>query len=174
MKQVSHGALVALALVVALAGCHQESLPEEAANATNEAGNGVAAASAPGLALRQIPLTIASHGRAHRFTVELAASEAEQEQGLMYRQSLAPDAGMIFPFDQPRVANFWMKNTYIPLDMIFIRKNGSIARIAANAVPTTLDVVSSNEPVTAVLEIAGGRAAELGLSSGDVVHWAQP
>lgn len=91
----------------------------------------------------------------------------------MFRQSLAPDRGMIFPRDPPGDATFWMKNTLIPLDMIFIRTDGSIARIAPNAVPMSLDPVPSLEPVGAVLEIAGGRAAELGLKPGDKVSWKQ-
>jgi uncharacterized membrane protein (UPF0127 family) len=78
---------------------------------------------------------------------------------------------MIFPFDAPRDAAFWMKNTLIPLDMIFVRADGSIANIAANTVPLSLDPVPSDGPVKAVLEIAGGRAAELGIKPGDKVAW---
>jgi uncharacterized membrane protein (UPF0127 family) len=89
----------------------------------------------------------------------------------MHRQSLAPDRGMIFPYDQPRPASFWMKNTLIPLDMIFVRSDGTIARIAAETVPLSLEPVPSLEPVAAVLEIAGGRAAELGIQPGDRVRW---
>lgn len=89
----------------------------------------------------------------------------------MFRERLGPQEGMIFPFDPPRPASFWMKNTLIPLDMIFIRTDGSIARIAAMTVPHSLDQVESGEPVAAVLEIAGGRAAELGLKEGDRVTW---
>ncbi len=79
---------------------------------------------------------------------------------------------MIFPFDAPRVASFWMKNTLIPLDMIFIRADGSIANIEANTVPLSLEPVYSDGPVAAVLEIAGGRSAELGIKAGDKVEWA--
>jgi uncharacterized membrane protein (UPF0127 family) len=89
----------------------------------------------------------------------------------MHRQSLAPNAGMIFPYAAPQPVAFWMKNTVIPLDMIFIREDGTIARIAANTTPYSLDPVSSVEPVVAVLEIAGGRAAELGIAVGDRVSW---
>jgi uncharacterized membrane protein (UPF0127 family) len=170
---VYRSAWLAGALGLSLVACHPSS-SSAAAPPPDPAASGPAAAPANAIPpLRKVPLTITGHGKTSRFTVEVAASEAEQEQGLMYRQSLAPDAGMIFPFPTERVATFWMKNTYIPLDMVFIRKNGTIARIGANAVPMTLDVVSSNEPVTAVLEIAGGRAAELGLQPGDVVHWKQ-
>ena len=78
---------------------------------------------------------------------------------------------MIFPFEPARDASFWMKNTLIPLDMIFIRQDGSIANIAADTVPLSLDPVRSEGPVKAVLEIAGGRAAELGIKPGDKVNW---
>jgi uncharacterized membrane protein (UPF0127 family) len=118
-----------------------------------------------------VALAIESHGRRHAFTVEMARTPAQQEQGLMNRRSLAPDAGMLFPFDPPRPASFWMRNTLIPLDMIFVRPDGSIARIAANNVPMSEAQISVAEPVTAVLELRGGRAAELGISAGDRVSW---
>ena len=90
----------------------------------------------------------------------------------MNRHGLAPDAGMLFPFDPPRPASFWMRNTLIPLDMIFIRPDGSIARIAANTVPMSETPVAVAEPMTAVLEIGGGRAAQLGIREGDRVSWS--
>ena len=121
--------------------------------------------------LEQVPLTITSSGKQHRFTVEVARTDEEQATGLMNRQSLDPDRGMIFPFDDTRVASFWMKNTLIPLDIIFVRTNGTIANIEANTVPLSLEPVYSVEPVAAVLEIAGGRAAELGIKPGDKVKW---
>ena len=89
----------------------------------------------------------------------------------MFRRSLDPDRGMIFPYDPPQNVGFWMKNTLIPLDMIFIRADGHIARIAANTTPLSLETVPAGEPVAAVLEIAGGRAAELGIREGDSVEW---
>lgn len=121
--------------------------------------------------LEQAPLTIRSGSRVHRFTVEIARSPLEQEAGLMHRESLAPNRGMIFPYDPPQPASFWMKNTLIALDILFIRADGSIARIAANTVPLSLELVPAGEPVSAVLEIAGGRAAELGIKPGDTVDW---
>lgn len=121
--------------------------------------------------LEQVPLTIRSGALVHRFTVEVARSPKEQETGLMDRQSLAPDRGMIFPYDPPQPASFWMRNTLIPLDMIFIRADGTIARIAANTVPLSLEPVPAGEPVAAVLEIAAGRSAELGIRPGDTVDW---
>ncbi|MCH8614793.1 DUF192 domain-containing protein [Sphingomonas sp. SM33] len=121
--------------------------------------------------LQQVPLTIQSATGTHKFTVEVASSQEEQAQGLMNRQSLAPDRGMIFPYDPPQQVAFWMKNTLIPLDMVFIGADGKIGRIAANTTPMSLDPVPSVDPVSAVLEIAGGRAAELGLKEGDKVSW---
>ena len=121
--------------------------------------------------LELIPLEIRSSGKVHKFTVEVARTEDEQAQGLMFRQSLAPDRGMLFPFSPPRPASFWMKNTFIPLDMIFVRADGTIARIADNTVPQSLEQVAVGEPVAAVLELAGGRSAELGISDGDKVSW---
>ena len=97
----------------------------------------------------------------------------QQAQGLMNRQSLAPNMGMLFPYDPPQNASFWMKNTLIPLDIIFIRENGTVALVTENTVPLSLDPIPSLEPVAAVLEIAGGRAAELGIQAGDKVSWVR-
>jgi uncharacterized protein len=121
--------------------------------------------------LEQVPLTIKTAKGSASFTVEVAQTPEQQSQGLMYRQSLAPDRGMIFPRDPPGDASFWMKNTLIPLDLIFIRSDGTIARIAEKAVPMSLDPIPSLEPIGAVLEIAGGRSAELGIKPGDKVSW---
>ena len=123
-----------------------------------------------GLAERQLTVTTQS-GQTHDFTVEVAETAEQQSRGLMYRESLAPDRGMIFVYDTPRVASFWMRNTYIPLDMIFIRADGTIARIEENTLPLSETPYSSLEPVTTVFEIAGGRAAELGISEGDTVRF---
>jgi len=89
----------------------------------------------------------------------------------MFRKSLAGDRGMIFPYNPPVDATFWMKNTLIPLDMLFIRGDGTVVRIAANTSPLSLTPVPAGEPVSAVLEIRGGRAAELGISEGDIASW---
>jgi uncharacterized protein len=122
--------------------------------------------------LPQTPLIVETAKGPVRFTVEMATTWPEQERGLMFRKSLAPNAGMLFDFVTEQMESFWMKNTLIPLDMVFIRANGTIARIAANAKPLSEDPVPSYEPVRAVLEIAGGRAAELGLKPGDKVRQA--
>ncbi len=107
----------------------------------------------------------------HIFRVEVARTEEEQSRGLMFRTHIPADGGMLFPLSTPRVASFWMKNCPAPQDMIFIRSDGSIARIAANTTPYSLEPVDSGEPVSAVLEIAGGRAAALGIVEGDHIIW---
>jgi uncharacterized membrane protein (UPF0127 family) len=149
---------LALAIMASIAACQP--------SASNAIELGRSAAG-----LEQVPLTVQSDGRTHRFTVEVARTVEEQATGLMLRSSLAPDRGMVFPFDTPREASFWMKNTLIPLDMIFVRADGSIANIEANTVPLSLQPVHSDGPVTAVLEIAGGRSAALGIKPGDKVKW---
>ena len=121
--------------------------------------------------LDQTVLTIVSGAKTHKFTVEVARSLEQQQTGMMNRNSLAPDRGMIFPYDPPQPVAFWMKNTLIPLDLIFVRADGRIASIAANATPMSLAMISASEPVTAVLEIAGGRAAALNIRPGDRVRW---
>lgn len=109
-------------------------------------------------------------GATHRFTIELALTDGEQQRGLMYRETLADNAGMLFFYEACQPASFWMKNTRISLDMIFIEADGRIARIAAITVPQTLDIHQSGVPVNGVLEIRGGLAGELGIEAGDVVH----
>ena len=121
--------------------------------------------------LEQVPLSVRSDGRTFRFTVEVARTPEEQSYGLMNRASLAPDRGMIFPYDPPQFVSFWMKNTLIALDIIFIAPGGRILNIAANTTPLSLDPVPSAGPIEAVLELSGGRAAELGIEPGDQVEW---
>jgi uncharacterized membrane protein (UPF0127 family) len=124
------------------------------------------------MGLEQVPVTIRTQsGAVHRFVAQVARSPSEQAMGLMFRESLGSQEGMIFPYDPPQEVGFWMKNTLIPLDMLFIRSDGRIARIADNTVPHSLDPVMSGEPVAAVLEIRGGRAAELGIRPGDRADW---
>jgi len=118
--------------------------------------------------LAALPLTITSGSRVARFRTEVAKTPQQQEKGLMFRTKLGPAESMIFPMRPPRFASFWMKNTLIPLDIVFIRPDGTIHRIA-NARALDLTPVESYEPVAAVLEIAGGRAAQLGLKEGDRV-----
>lgn len=124
--------------------------------------------------LTQFPRTtldIVARGHHDRFEVWIANTPLRQEQGLMFVRDLPASQGMLFPQDSPQVAHFWMKNTYIPLDMVFVGADGRIAKIIANARPFSLDVLSSDVPVIAVLEIAGGEAKQLGIGVGDRVSW---
>lgn len=116
------------------------------------------------------PLTIATDGDATMFTVEIADTDATRERGLMFRQRLPEDRGMLFDFGQPQPVSMWMKNTYIPLDMLFIRADGSIAYIAENTKPKSLDTIGITEPVKAVLELAGGTAKKKDIRAGDIVY----
>ena len=118
-----------------------------------------------------IPVTIKAPGKTHVFTVEIARTPEEQAKGLMFRTSLPENGGMLFPFEKPRFASFWMKNTLIPLDMFFVRADGSIDRIAENTIPENLEPVVSGGEVSAVLELAGGTAARLGNDEEAVVTW---
>jgi len=109
-------------------------------------------------------------GGKHDFQVELARTPEEQQQGLMFRTEMAPDAGMLFIFPGVRPdVSFWMKGTLIPLDMVFIRADGTVARVHSNAIPGDLTTIPAGEPVLAVLELNGGRADALGIGRGDKV-----
>ncbi len=108
-------------------------------------------------------------GQRHRFEVELALSRAQHAQGLMYRRDLAADAGMLFLYERDGMHSMWMRNTLIPLDMLFITRDGRIVHIAQRAVPGSLEAISSEGPVRGVLEVNGGTAAHLGLQPGDRV-----
>lgn len=135
------------------------------------------AQSAPIESLAHFPRTtleIAAHGHRDRFQVWIADTPTRQEQGLMFVRDLPATQGMLFPQSSPQVATFWMKNTYIPLDMVFVGEDGRIAKIIANARPFSLDLLSSDVPVIAVLEISGGEAYKLGLGIGDPVSWKHP
>ncbi|HEX2553212.1 MAG TPA: DUF192 domain-containing protein [Microvirga sp.] len=116
------------------------------------------------------PLTIVGQGGRHAFKVEVARNDADRAQGLMYRRSMPADQGMLFDFARVQPVSMWMQNTYIPLDMLFIRPDGSIARIAENTEPLSTRTVGSGEPVLAVLELNGGTAARLGIKPGDRVE----
>ena len=134
----------------------------------------VAGATAPGAQETELskiePLTVATDTGATLFTVEIADTETLRQRGLMFRQRLPEDRGMLFAYDKPRIVAMWMKNTLIPLDMAFIRADGTIAYVAENAVPKSLDAIGVSEPVLAVLEVAGGTAKRIGLRAGDIVY----
>ncbi len=111
-----------------------------------------------------------SVGERHVFRIELAVDPADRARGLMFRRGIAEDAGMLFLYEPAQQPVMWMKNTYIPLDMLFIRSDGVIAQIVRNTVPHALDRIAAEVPVTAVLELEGGTAGRLGIGPGDRVH----
>jgi len=115
-------------------------------------------------------LVVATVRRDIKFEIELATNDTERARGLMYRKQLGPYEGMLFDFYQEMPVSFWMKNTLIPLDMVFIAADGTVKHVHANAVPLTTDPVPSRFPVRAVLEINGGSAALLGIKPGDKVR----
>lgn len=125
----------------------------------------------PQSGLPVVPLTITHGGKKLAFRVEVARSGQEQAKGLMFRTAMGADEGMIFPMEPPRGASFWMRNTVIPLDIIFVGVDGRISNIAANAIPYDETPLSSVGEVKAVLELNGGRAAQLGIAPGDKVEW---
>ena len=117
--------------------------------------------------LRVEPVTVETERGKEIFKAEIADTPALRQQGLMYRKEMAPDEGMLFDFGAPRPVHMWMKNTYISLDMIFIRKDGTVIAIGANTKPLSEAVVGVEEPVRGVLEVIAGTAARLGLKPGD-------
>lgn len=154
---------------VLLAGCAAPAPPADAGTRMTPADAGTPGVDAPQPRLMEVPLTVhTADGRAHRFRVEVARTDAEQRIGMMFRRSVAPDHGMLFPYARPERLSFWMRNTLIPLDIIYVRLDGTIARIV-NARPLDETPLPAGEPVIAALEIGGGRAAQLGIRPGDRV-----
>lgn len=147
-----------------LAACSPQS--EAGAAPTPEAP-----ATHPVSGLQVIPLTITQKGKTHRFRVEVAASDAEQARGLMFRTEMGADEGMIFPKEPAQMRSFWMRNTVIPLDLLFIGPDHKVVNVIADAVPYSLESRPSAAPVIAVLELNGGRAAQLGIGPGALVQW---
>jgi uncharacterized membrane protein (UPF0127 family) len=150
------------ALLVGSACSSQTSAPAPAAAATGKH---------PISGLDVIPLTISQNGKSHAFRVEVARTMEQQEKGLMFRTAMGPDEGMLFPSDTAELRSFWMKNTVIPLDIVFIGPDHLISNIAANAVPYSLEPINSEGAAIAVLELNGGRAAQLGIVPGARVSW---
>lgn len=124
--------------------------------------------------LTVIPVVVENGDKRHVFKAELAITPEAQARGLMFRTELGDDEGMLFPSDLPAPRSFWMKNTPLSLDIIFIGTDSRISNIAANTVPYSLDSVLSEGPTIAVLELRAGRAAELGIAAGDRVSWEIP
>jgi len=118
----------------------------------------------------QVIIQTEACGKPVGFDVEVALTPKQQIQGLMNRESMPEDAGMLFMFNKEAERGFWMKNTLIPLDIIFIKQDGRIHHIHSNAKPHDLTSIKSKGPVIAVLEINGGLSQELGIKVGDVIH----
>jgi len=114
-------------------------------------------------------LVIAAKGGRHIFDVEMALTDRQQSQGLMYRRSMKPDAGMLFDYVRPQRITMWMRNTYLPLDMIFIGADGRIINIAERTVPQSDAIIASKGRARAVLEVNGGTVSRLGIKPGDKV-----
>jgi len=138
-------------------------------------GPGCEASDAPDAGQAPAPnmktLTVVMQGdRAHTFQIEVADDNQERARGLMFRRKMASDQGMLFDFGAERQVSMWMKNTYIPLDMLFIRADGVIVTIAENTEPHSLKLIHSRVPVLAVLELNGGTAARVGIKKGDRIN----
>ena len=117
-----------------------------------------------------VPLTIVTASGAHKFAVEVMRTDSQRERGLMFRRFLPQDRGMLFDFKTVQPVMMWMKNTYIPLDMIFIAKSGRVVGIAADTEPLSEHIIPSGAPVRAVLEVNAGTAAKIKLKVGDSVR----
>jgi uncharacterized membrane protein (UPF0127 family) len=116
------------------------------------------------------PLEIVTSTGPHQFLVELARTEAQRVHGLMFRRSMPADRGMLFGFESERPVAMWMKNTYLPLDMIFIGKGGKVVGLAENTEPLSEKIIPSGAPALSVLEVNAGAAARIGLKVGDLVR----
>lgn len=170
--------LAALGAVLFLAACtpQQADARPQAALAPVQTAQAPAANATVSGAVGEAPkgfeaLEVVTPKGVTRFFVEMAESPAQRERGLMFRKELAPDRGMLFNFyqTQPELA-FWMKNTLIPLDIIYIQADGTVLSIARNTTPYSEVPIPSGGPAMGVLEIAGGRAAEIGLLPGDKIR----
>jgi len=156
---------IALGLLFASAACAIVSLP--ACKSDGQKAAPAATASAPASAR----VAIDTGERKVVFRVEVALTPEEHARGLMYRTRLAADAGMVFVFQEPEIQRFWMKNTLIPLDMIFIGADNRIVGVVENAAPETEDERRVGAPSQYVLEIGGGLAARLGIHAGERVDF---
>jgi uncharacterized protein len=125
----------------------------------------------PESGLQVISLRIASLGKTHDFRVEVARTQREQAQGLMFRTAMGPNEGMLFPYQQPQTLSFWMKNTVLSLDLVFIGEDHRIVNIAKRATPYSEASITSAAPAVAVLELNGGRTDELNIVPGARVDW---
>lgn len=166
MRVISTIAAIALALGSCSPGMLDGSSGEASARSTPPAVHPVSG-------LPVIDLTVATKKKKHVFRVEVAASQEDQARGLMFRTGMGADEGMLFPEETPRRPSFWMKNTVIPLDIIYIGTNSRVLNIV-NALPYDLTPLPAEGIAIGVLELNGGRAAELGIKPGDKVSWKLP
>lgn len=174
---VKHRKAARLAAIAAFGALLAACSPGEGATARAQApvaANSAAAALHPVSGLEVIDLVVERGPKRLAFKVELAASGQAQMKGLMFRTALGDNEGMLFPTPVPEPRSFWMKNTPLSLDIIFVGPDGLISNIAANTVPYSLDSVRSKGPASAVLELRAGRAAELGIVAGDRVVYSLP
>ncbi len=118
-------------------------------------------------------LEIKTESDSVKIQIEIADEPDERSRGLMFRESLDALSGMLFIYPTPRIASFWMKNTLIPLDIVFVDAEGRVATIAPQTTPLSLKPVTSGVPVLTVLEVAGGEAERLGIAVGDAVEWTE-
>ncbi len=121
-------------------------------------------------AMRQETLKIVTSSGTHSFDIEVAETDEEKARGLMFRRTLAPNAGMLFPYEPAQEITMWMKNTYISLDMVFIRADGTVLRVATGTEPFSEKVIASGGDALAVLELIAGTAARIGVKPGDRVE----
>jgi uncharacterized membrane protein (UPF0127 family) len=160
-----------IGFALALAACSSQAGETVAATPTQAPTIAADSGHHPISGLDVIPLTISQNGTVHHFKVEVARTDQEQTRGLMFREQMGADEGMIFPYDPPRPLSFWMRNTVLPLDIIFIGPDHRIINIHEKTEPYSLDSRRSGGPAIAALELNGGRAAELGFTSGALVEW---
>lgn len=165
--------LISLAVLAAACSPQVASEPAPASGTAGAAADNVTfSGTHPVSGLEVIPLSVETPDGPHTFHVEVALTPNEQARGLMFREEMGPDEGMIFLREEnPHVASFWMKNTPLPLDIIFIDADRRIINIAANTEPFSEQPVRSMAPAASVLELNGGRAAELGIVPGAKVDW---
>lgn len=167
---------VALASVLALAACNGEeavATPEPTTPAVDAPANDTANDNVdPESGLEVIDVTVTTDDGEHVFRTEVAATDEQKARGMMFRSEMAPDTAMLFPYEAPRELGFWMRNTFVPLDIIFIAEDGTIINIE-DGIPYNEESVFSEAPAVAVLELLGGTSEELGIAAGDTVSWEE-
>ena len=158
MRRIAAAFVIALALV-----------PAACADPAPQPASDVPVIEVPAVEFRTVPLVIETASGAHRLTVEVAETPEQRERGLMYRETMAADAGMIFDYHEDKQIAMWMKNTILPLDMVFISADGTVFDVVKGAVPHSLDLIPSGGKVRAVLELNAGIVDALGIRRGDKV-----